>query len=107
MAIDDLWVLKSGSPSQRAGRGRRYRVRVDGYPASLYRTLAEARRAERERIAAGPPTPASTVTVGRLIDRWLDTKRDLPSFDDCEDAAMRVRPRWGRVLAADVSPTRT
>jgi len=105
MAIDDLWRLKDGTPSKRDGQGLRYRVRVPGWPAKSCRTKEEAKRIEAKRITEGPPTPASTVTVGELVDRWLATKRGLSrnGFASCEQAAMRARPAWGRRMAADVT----
>jgi len=30
-----------------------------------------------ERMMAGPPKPASTVTVGELLDTWLTSKASL------------------------------
>lgn len=104
MAVDDLWRLKDGNPSKRAGRGRRWRVRVDGYPATLHRTKAEADQVELDRLRAGPPRPASAVTVGDLLDRWLATKAGLSpaGLKACQLAARRVRGHWGDTLAVDV-----
>lgn len=104
MAIDDLWRLKDGTPSRRDGRGKRYRVRVEGYPSTLHRTRKEAELVNTERITAGPPTPKSTVTVNQLLDEWLASKARLKpkSVEAAEDAAVAVRAKWGNMLAADV-----
>ena len=105
MPIDDLWRLKDGSPSKRDGRGLRYRVRVAGYPATSHRTRSEAQQVERDRIKAGPPTPKSTTTVGELLDRWLAGKQGLSAngLRACKTAVRQARPRWGDVLASDVT----
>ena len=62
---------------------------------------------ELDRLRAGPPLPASTVTVGELLDRWLDTKAGLSAAGQkaCRLAARRVRRTWGDVLAVDVRRT--
>lgn len=105
MAVDDLWRLKDDTPSRRDGRGKRYRVRVEGYPSTLHRTRKEADLVNAERITAGPPTPKSTVTVNQLLDRWLAGKKGLSAngYAACQSAVRQVRPRWGRVLACDVT----
>lgn len=105
MPIDDLWRLKDGFPSKRDGRGLRWRVRVEGYPATAYRTRAEAQQVERDRIKAGPPKPQSSITVGELLDRWLAGKKGLSrnGYAACQSAVRQVRPRWGGALACDVT----
>ena len=105
MAIDDLWKPKrDGTPSQRAGRGKRWRVRVAGYPTKSCRTWKEAERLNAQWIMAGPPRASATVTVGDLIDRWLASKAGLSpnGLNSCRRAASQVRARWGHMLAADV-----
>ncbi|GAA2178476.1 hypothetical protein GCM10009785_01190 [Brooklawnia cerclae] len=105
MAIDDLWYLKDRvTPSKRHGRGKRYRVRVEGYPSTLHRTKAEAEAVNARRIVAGPPKPESTITVGELLDRWVAGKRHLSpkGLEACELAARMARARWGTTLACDV-----
>lgn len=104
MAVQDLWRRRDGSPTARAGRGMRWRVIVSGYPASSHRTKAEADLVHAQRIAAGPPSPAATVTVDQLLDRWLAGKRGLSKrgFQACQTAANQVRSHWGHFLAVDV-----
>lgn len=107
MAVDDLWRRKDGTASKRDGRGKRYRVRVDGYPGTLHRTRKEAERVNAQRISDGPPKPTSTVTVGELLDRWLATKQGLSpnGLAACKSAVRQVRPRWGEVPASEVTTT--
>ena len=69
MAVDDLWRLKDDTPSRRDGRGKRYRVRVEGYPSTLHRTRKEADLINAERIMAGPPKPASSSCAQGLPGR--------------------------------------
>jgi integrase len=44
-------------------------------------------------------------TVGELVDRWLAGKQGMSKsrIDGCTAAAVRVKARWGRVLARDVT----
>lgn len=107
MAVDDLWRLRDGTPSKRDGRGRRWRVRVPGYPATLHRTRAEAQAVELRRLREGPPTPVSSATVGELLDRWLVGKSGLSAKGQraCRSAVRQVRPRWDAVLVTDVRRT--
>ncbi len=104
MAVDDLWRLRDGSPSKRDGRGKRWRVRVEGYPSTLHRTRKEGERVELERLQAGPPKPASTVTVGELLDKWLAGKAGLSAngYAACKDAAKHVRAEWGGTVVSEV-----
>lgn len=105
MAVDDLWRLRDGSPSKRDGRGRRWRVRVQGYPSTLHRTRAEAERVELDRLRAGPPVPASDITVGAMLDGWLAGKQRLSrrGLLACRTAATQVRLRWDDVLVGAVT----
>jgi len=105
MAIDDLWVLKDGTtPSKAWGRGLRYRVRVKGWPNKLFRTKKEAETENADRISKGPPKEAVTVTMGELIDRWLETKAGLSKGrrDACRAGSNRVRTRWGKCHPGEV-----
>lgn len=108
MVVQDLWVKRDGSPSKRHGRGMRFRVVVDGYPASSCRTRREADMLNARRVAAGPPRPESTVSVGELLDTWLAGKKHLrpASLSACRLAARRVRAQWGLVAAVDVTAPR-
>lgn len=104
--VDDLWYSRgdTSKPLARCGRGRRWRVRAEGWPTVLCRTKGEADAVLADRIRLGPPKPKSMTTMGELIDRWLKTKKRLApsSYDACETAAFQTRPDWEHKLAADV-----
>lgn len=107
MAVDDLWRLRDGTPSKRDGRGRRWRVRVDGYPSTLHRTKAEAQAVELDRLRAGPPTKRDDATVGGLLNTWLAGKAALSpkGLEAAKLAAAYVRERWADVKVDDVTAT--
>ena len=107
MAVDDLWRLRDGTPSKRDGRGKRWRVRVPGYPATLHRTRAEAQQVELDRLRAGPPKARDEATVGGLVGVWLDGKAALSpkGLEAATLAAAYVRERWGDVQIDDVTAT--
>lgn len=104
MAVQDLWTKKDGTPSARHGRGKRWRVSVDGYPTSAYRTRAQADKVNAERIAAGPPHADAEITVGVLLDQWLAGKKG--KAPDTVRAATsthaRVHAYWANHIAAGV-----
>lgn len=104
MAVQDLWRKRDGTPSARDGRGLRYRVTVKGYPVSSHRTKAEADWVNAQRIAAGPPKPSDTATVGDLVARWLDGKRGLSAkgYEACSIAASYVHERWRTTAVENV-----
>lgn len=108
MAIQDLWVSRDGVRTKRYGRGLRYRVRVDGYKATSHRTRKEAEFVNAQRLAAGPPKPSDGVTVGELLDRWLEAKRGLSEagFTACQGAAAHARIKWGSVPADKITRPR-
>jgi hypothetical protein len=76
MAVEDTWHRKDGkTPSQRNGRGLRYRVRWPGVKARSFRTKGEADRYWL-KVRTDLAKPAEElVTVDELVDRWLATKR--------------------------------
>lgn len=99
MAVEDLWTLRDGNtPSKRAGRGKRWRVRVAGHPAASFRTKAEAERHEI-RLRSGGVQPVGGVLVGDLVDLWLAGKAGLSKdgYGAVKAASVRVRARWGQV----------
>ena len=102
MAVEDLWVKADGTPSRRAGRGLRWRVRVYGRPARSLRTKAAAVAYWQSQMDASGP---SAVTVGALLDLWLAGKAGLSQAGRraCADAAAMVRTDWGQTIAAEVT----
>ena len=105
MPIQDLWVNKDGQHSKRYGEGLRWRVRVAGYKTTAHRTRAEAERVNAERIAAGPPIPASALSVGELLKVWLESKRSLrPATRTAAGLdARRVYARWSNTLISQLT----
>lgn len=105
MAVEDAWHKRDGIRSGRYGRGKRWRVRWQGETRS-FTTKADAEDYWFQ-VRTRPRRPAATsdVTVGGLLDRWLDSKRGLSprGFRACQDAAVHVRPVWGRSPAAEIS----
>lgn len=109
MAVDDLWMLKDGkTPSKRHGRGKRWRVRVAGFPVRSFRTKAEAERCElRLRLeAADGHGPSSDPLINDLLDLWLAGKAGLSEGGRgaVKAAAVQVRARWGTARARQVEP---
>lgn len=104
MTVEDLWTLRDGkTPSKRHGRGRRWRVRVNGHPARSFRTKAEAERHEL-RLRTDQSHKPSGVTVSQLLDLWLEGKQGLSEggLGAVKAASIRVRARWGGVEAVAV-----
>lgn len=106
MVVEDSWRLKTGAPSRRDGRGLRYRVRVQGYPVTSYRTRAEADFVNAQRITAGPPRPVDESLVGDLVERWLAGKAHLSpkGREAAQLAAAYVLERWRTTPVVDVQP---
>lgn len=105
MAVTDLWVGADKQPTARHGRGRRWRVRVAGHPSRAFATKFEAQAWERELLRRGTPRQGPRVTVGQLLDVWLDGKQGLSEggLEQCVDAAKRARARWGDLQPSEVA----
>lgn len=117
MAIEDTWYRSDGSPSAHHLQGRRWRVRYNGGPSKSFEDSTRKRgpspkdappRAVENywlKVRTEEPRPASEVTVGELLPRWLVTKRELSKSGqtNCRLAAARVRERWGDTRAVDVT----
>lgn len=107
MVVQDLWFRRDGvTPTKRHGRGLRFRVVVDGYPATSCRTRREADLLNARRIAAGPPAQRDVVLVGELVERWLEGKRGLSpkGYEAARLAAAHVLERWRHVQVDEVDP---
>lgn len=107
MAVEDLWTLRDGkTPSKRHGRGKRWRVRVAGFPVRSFRTKAEADRCElRLRLeAADGRGPSSDPLINDLLDLWLAGKAGLSEGGQgaVKAAAAQVRARWGNARVSQV-----
>lgn len=107
--VEDLWTLKDGkTPSKRYGRGKRWRVRVAGFPTRSFRTRAEADRFElRLRLEAADGRGArDDPLVNDLLDLWLAGKAGLSEGGQgaVKAAAVQVRARWGAVRVSQVEP---
>lgn len=78
MAVQDLWVGRDGQPTDRHGRGRRYRVVVSGHPTRSFATKRPAEMYEAKLLVEGPARARLNATVGDLVDAWLLTKQPSP-----------------------------
>jgi len=78
---------------------------VPGHPSKGFRLKKPAEAYEAKLIAGGPPTSASDVPVGELIDVWLAGKSHLSpkGVEAVKLAARAVRARWGATMASDVT----
>lgn len=118
MAIQDTWFKRDGTPTSLHGEGRRWRLRYHGQSKSMDDITRKksgpsaSDEAPQEVViawlamrTAAAKTPSSEVTVGKLLDRWLLTKRRLSKsgYDNCRFAADRVRGEFGDVLASDLT----
>lgn len=105
MAVQDLWRGRDGQPTARDGRGKRWRVVVDGWPTTAYTTRRQAEVEHARRLALGPPAPADTTTMGVLLDAWLETKRGLSTngYRACRNIHHHLRPEWGDRLAVEIT----
>lgn len=120
MAVDDLWFssrrqhgpdgkLLPPQPTQRHGRGKRWRVRSPGLPALAFDKKADAERADAARRAdllRGTyidPTLGQE-TVAQYAQRWRETQVHRPSTAESAERAFRlhINPRLGRLRLADV-----
>ena len=70
MAVQDLWVGRDGQPTDRHGRGRRYRVVVSGHPTRSFATKRPAEMYEAKLLVEGPARARLNATVGDLVDAW-------------------------------------
>jgi integrase len=107
VAVEDTWHRKDGTPSQRNGRGLRYRVRWPGVKARSFRTKGEADRYWlKVRTDLAKPL-VDRMYVGDLVDRWLKTKKGLSprGYRACLDASRHVREQWGDEVANDITCT--
>lgn len=100
MSVQDLWLLKDGTPSKRHGRGLRYRARAGGETRS-FPTLRAANAWIKER--AERPYAAG-VTVDQLLERWKAGKAGLAqrSQEAARDAALVASVRWGSTPAHQI-----
>lgn len=105
MAVTDLWVgADKKTPTQRYGRGLRYRVTVPGHPSKAFRTKKEAENHELKLKTTRPAVARSDATVGPLIDLWLEGKGGLSKGgrDAAKAGAGHARERWAEELVVDV-----
>lgn len=105
MTVTDLWYARDGeTPTRRHGRGKRYRVTVEGHPSRAFHGKREAQAWERELFRRRPVTVGSGITVGELVTTWLDGKEGLSpkGVEACRNAAAHVRERWEDEVAATV-----
>lgn len=104
MAVIDLWVGRNGQPTKRHGQGRRYRVVVDGHPTKSFDGSRAATEWEKTLVRRGQLPPASTVTIGDLIDIFLDTKRGLSKggYQALQAGGKHVREKWAKTTVGDI-----
>jgi integrase len=104
MAVTDLWVGADKAPTQRYGRGLRWRVTLPGHPSKAFRTKTEAEHHDAQLKVNGPARPKSEQTISPLLDRWLAGKAHLSKggLSACRSGAGHARARWGDVLVDDV-----
>ena len=96
MTVQDLWRRKDGTPSARNGRGLRWRVHVEGWPATSHRTRAEAEAVNAHRLTTQPPGDGGAATTGDLIERWRESKRGLSrgGYSGVRTGAGHALERW-------------
>src|SRR5689334_350753 len=96
-----LWVASLSLGFLPDGR----RNRPVAYAKTKREALEDLDRLKREAAV----TPASALTVGELLDLWLDAKRGKiadGTQDVREEASARVRAALGTLRAADLTPLR-
>lgn len=103
MAVRDLWTLRDGSPSKRAGRGLRWRVDVPGHPVEHFAHKGVAERRERA-LWDLPKTVTRGETVGDMVAVWRAGKAGLSpkGLEAVGHAAQVVLGRWETVRLRDV-----
>lgn len=105
MPIDDLWYLKDRDenddriPSKRHGRGKRYRVRIDGpdgtAPTKSFAKLADAKRYDNNihaDISRGLyiDPAAGKVTLRDYSEQWMSQQIHAGSTEDKVERAFRL-----------------
>lgn len=120
MAVDDLWYLSKKDadgnkiPSQRYGRGKRWRVRNDGTPTRLFDRKTDAERHDaniRADLSRGQYIDPrdGEITVGEYADKWRAQQVHHDSTEESVERVFRlhVRPLLGdkpmsKVRASDL-----
>lgn len=104
MAVQDLWRGRDGKPTARAGRGKRWRVRVGDHPSRAFAVKADAVAWERELLRQAP-RPGDGLPVAELLTQWLAGKAHLTPRAQLQvrDAASRARHAFGDRYAAEIS----
>lgn len=110
MAVEDAWVRRSGEPSQRAGRGLRYRVRWYEFGKQRSRSFRTRAEADRHwfRVNTTPAQrPAPEVTVGELSAKWVATKAGLrpKTREAARTASAHVVAEFGLDPADSILPS--
>ncbi len=101
MPVDDLWYLKKRGPnkeripSQRHGRGKRWRVRNDGAATVLFDKKPDAERYDanvRADLSRGQyiDPKAGTVTVAEYCERWRGLQLHRPGSAERAERIQRL-----------------
>lgn len=104
MAVIDLWLDRRRRHTKRYGRGLRWRVTVKGWPTQAFPTRKEAELVNADRLTTPPPSRGGADTVGVLLERWRDSKRDLSKggYSAVKTGCGHAAERWGAVAPGDV-----
>ena len=107
MAVQDLWIGRNGQPTDRHGRGRRYRVVVPGHPSKSFTTKRPAEMHEAKLLVSEPSAVIADATVGDLVDAWVLTKAHLSvkGLEAVTLAAAAVKGAWGSEVASQMTRT--